>query len=299
MRENAVNRTACALLLLLLPVFAAAESTLWTVTSDGGEMIYLGGSVHVLRESDYPLPPEFEAAYADADRLLLELDMSGVGDPELQKLMVEKGSYPPGESLTDELSERVYGRLAEYARQRGIPLASLNRMRPWLLTLMLTMMEMEAQGFSADSGLDLQLGRRAMADGKPIAGLESPLEQIEALAALDDGLGDVLVEDFLRQMRVLGETLDDLIAAWRDGDVERLDEFVTIEMQAASPQVYERLIVERNRRWLPAIEQALESGEKVLVVVGLAHLVGENNVRDLLASRGYRIEKLILHEGTP
>lgn len=58
----------------LLSVSASAETSLYEITK-GDQKIYLGGTIHVLRSSDYPLPAEFEQAYENANILVLETDM--------------------------------------------------------------------------------------------------------------------------------------------------------------------------------------------------------------------------------
>ena len=52
-------------------VGANADTSLYEV-SKGAQKIYLGGTIHVLRASDYPLPAEFEQAYEKSDVVVLE-----------------------------------------------------------------------------------------------------------------------------------------------------------------------------------------------------------------------------------
>ena len=282
------------LLLLVLPAPALAQSTLWTVASEHGE-IYLGGSIHLLREGDHPLPPEFEVAYAEAEHLVFEAD-TDADDGALQQAVLEYGLLPPGRTLADELSPEVHADLMAWMRQRGIRLDDLQRLRPWLLTLTLSVMELEARGFSPEQGLDQHLEDRARADGKPVSFLETAVDQIEALSALEGEAPDVLVLQFLRDMEILEDMLDGLIRAWRVGDVEQLEEIVAREIRETGPEAWEALMVNRNRAWLPAIKAAVDSGTTKLVVVGAGHLVGEGNLRDLLEARGYRVERLVVEE---
>jgi len=278
------------LLLLVLPATAFPQSTLWTVASEQGE-IYLGGSIHLLREGDYPLPREFEFAYAEAEHLMFEADIAA-DDGVLQQAVLEHGLLPPGRTLADELSPEVHADLTAWVRQRGIRFDDLQRLRPWLLTLTLSVMELEARGFSSEKGLDQHLEDRARADGKPVSFLETAMDQIEALSALDGEIPDVLVLQFLRDMEIVEDMLDGLIRAWRGGDLEQLEEIVTREIRETGPEAWEALMVNRNRAWLPAIEAAVDSGTTKFVVVGAGHLVGEGNLRDLLEARGYRVERL-------
>lgn len=57
------------LLCLLNPLCTFAETSLWRV-SKGESELFIGGTIHLLGASDYPLPKEFEAAYKKADMLV-------------------------------------------------------------------------------------------------------------------------------------------------------------------------------------------------------------------------------------
>jgi uncharacterized protein YbaP (TraB family) len=58
------------------------------------------------------------------------------------------------------------------------------------------------------------------------------------------------------------------------------------------PEVHQKLIVERNHRWLAQIEKMIAQGGNTIVVVGAAHLVGKDGVVELLKQRGYGVEQL-------
>ena len=53
------------------------------------------------------------------------------------------------------------------------------------------------------------------------------------------------------------------------------------------PDLYRPLTVERNRKWVPQIEQLLDDRDDYLVVVGALHLVGKDSVIDLLERKGH------------
>ena len=58
------------------------------------------------------------------------------------------------------------------------------------------------------------------------------------------------------------------------------------------PELYQRLIVERNRAWLPKIESFLSQNENYLVVVGAGHLAGKNGLIEMLKAKSYTVEQL-------
>jgi len=78
---------------------------------------------------------------------------------------------------------------------------------------------------------------------------------------------------------------------WRRGEVDEMFAMLTRSMKD-QPELVERLITARNRRWVPQIEELLRSGTPALVVVGLGHLVGTGSVVELLQERGYTVSRV-------
>ena len=67
-------------------VQAAPVPLLWKV-SDADNSLYLLGSFHLLRKDDYPLAPEVDAAFADAESLLFEIAPSEMASTALATAM--------------------------------------------------------------------------------------------------------------------------------------------------------------------------------------------------------------------
>jgi len=60
----------------------------------------------------------------------------------------------------------------------------------------------------------------------------------------------------------------------------------------ADPQMYQRLLVDRNRNWLPKLEALFIRRGHAFVVVGAAHLVGPDGLLTMLRAKGYQVEQL-------
>jgi uncharacterized protein YbaP (TraB family) len=266
-----------------------AESSVWKVTQGSG-VLYLAGSIHVLRASDHPLPAEFDAAYNDAQQLVLEIDPAVAQSIESQQMLLARGLYPGAETIRDHLSPAMYRRLQEYCGSRHLPLALFERFKPWLLTMTLTVADLQAQGYDPASGVDIYYSRRAAGDGKPVTGLETMEEQVNALSSFD-GAADPMVANFLDDAASSAQTLGAMLDAWRAGDAARLDGVVSRELRKY-PGLYTTLLTDRNRRWMGPIERLAGSGKHVMVIVGSAHLVGEDGLLAMLRGRGYRVEQL-------
>ena len=100
-----------------------------------------------------------------------------------------------------------------------------------------------------------------------------------------------LLEQTLDELDEGAATLDEMVAAWRAGELEALSAELFEEF-ADYPGLYEKLVTKRNSAWVPAFEGMLDDGGRHLVVVGALHLVGPGNVIELLKKRGHDVERL-------
>jgi uncharacterized protein YbaP (TraB family) len=266
---------------------------LWSV-SDADNTVYLLGSFHALRPSDYPLAPAVDAAFADAERVAFELSPGEMESPEVAPMMMAAAALPAGKDLRSSLAPATWTRLEAYAAKRGLPLASFAGTEPWFVALVVSLTEMERMGLDPAQGLDRHLLARATQAGKPTSGLETAAEQIAALdsmspteqqQALDEALGDA--EDFRAEM-------DALHAKWRRGDEAGLEALMGKDMRAHYPQLYQRINVDRNNAWLPKVRAMLdaETSDDALVVVGSLHLLGDDGLVALLRKQGYSVERV-------
>ena len=56
------------------------------------------------------------------------------------------------------------------------------------------------------------------------------------------------------------------------------------------PEVYAKMLVERNQEWVKHIENLSGQDSNSLVVVGAAHLVGDNSILELLKKKGFEVK---------
>lgn len=270
--------------------WASAATSVWKVQK-GDVVIYLGGTCHILKETDYPLPPEFEQAYRAADSIVLETDISRLNQPATQQRLLAKSVYRDGSTIDQHLSPRVYAALHDYTLASNVPLEQLRRLKPALLMVTLLLTELRKLGFN-EQGVDQYFYQRARQDGKAIEQLETVDEQIDYLVSLADGDEDAFVRYSLKDLQTIREQFAIIVAAWRRGDADRLDELLVSELKTKQPQLYRRLIVERNRNWIPRIDQPPQPRRTRFILVGAAHLVGPDGIIAVLKQKGYRVEKL-------
>jgi uncharacterized protein len=277
-------------LLTVITVSVFAETMLWKV-SYGGKTLYLGGTVHVLRASDYPLPEAFEKAFASAGTLVFETDMGAMRSPQYAAALQERLMCGPGESLATLLDAKTYADVAEYARTQHVPMALLDRMKPPLAVVTLLNLKLQELGFDRP-GVDLYFFDRASKRGKQIRWFERPEEQIAMLASIGREDVDGMVRQSLTEASKYETVMRTIIGAWRRGDAPALERLGKKYLMYESPEDYRRLIVKRNRRWMGKLTEMLRSRETELVLVGALHLVGPQGLIAQLKRRGYRVEQL-------
>lgn len=269
---------------------AAAESSVWKAQKDNA-VIYLGGTCHLLRETDYPLPPEFDTAYKASEIVVFETDVGKIQEPATQQKLLLKAMYADGSTIEQHLSAKAYGELSAYCEANGIPLAAFSRLKPAMLLTTLTVMELMQLGVS-QRGVDQFYYDLANKDGKTVAGLETVDEQINFLVSMADGIEDDFVTYSLKDMKSLKAQFEVLVTAWRRGDAEKLAELMVAELKTRQPQLYRKLITERNRNWLPMIDAYQKTPRTEFILVGVAHLVGPDGLIATLKKKGYRVDKL-------
>jgi uncharacterized protein YbaP (TraB family) len=258
---------------------------------DGDNTVYVAGSVHLLREDDFPLPEVFDVAYEDSSELVFEVDMALLSGPEAIATMKRLGTFPLGERLSDHLGEDTYARLQDYLLSRRLPAATFDRLKPGLVFLTISSLEAMRLGARADLGLETRYYQRADEDGKPSRGLETIEFQLSRFDELTEKEVDQLLRDTLEDIDEMPDLITELIEAWKSGSTRELDKLLN-EQFGKDDRVRELLLTDRNRNWVPEIEKALAGKKNIMFIVGAAHLVGKDSVIDLLRKKGYRVEKL-------
>lgn len=277
-------------LLLVQSMPAQADSSVWRVTR-GDSTLYLGGTVHLLRPSDYPLPTEFQTAYEQADEIVFETDLAAMSDLATQAQMLSRLTYSDDRTLMSVLSAETYSALEEYAASVGMPIMMMQKFKPGMVVTTLQVMEFQRMGFTPQ-GVDAYFNSRAIGDGKSLGALESIDDQIGFLAEMGAGNENEFIRMSLADLADTEETMEQMIAAWRSGDAENLAELFVADMRERAPELYESLLRGRNLNWLPQIESMLADANTEFVLVGAAHLVGEDGLLDLLTARGYEVIQL-------
>lgn len=286
------SRVSAALLVMcaLFSETGLADTSVWEVKS-GANTVYLGGTVHLLRPSDYPLPPEYDQAYANSSKVYFETDINSMGDMSVQVQMLQQLTYNDERTLKTVLNEEAYTALNEYTTKVGLPMMMLEKFKPGMIISTLQVLDFQRMGFTPQ-GVDMHFNSRAVADGKTIESFESIDEQLGFLAAMGEGNESEFILLSLKDLEDTDTLMAEMIAAWRSGDADALTKLFVDDMRNEAPEIYESLLLQRNRNWLPEIEALLKDEAIEFVLVGAAHLIGPEGLVSMLSAKGYEVNRL-------
>ncbi|WP_223758964.1 TraB/GumN family protein [Myxococcus sp. RHSTA-1-4] len=268
---------------------------LWEV-KDGrgrGGTAYLVGSIHMGREGELALPPSMEAAFAKSDALVVEVDVDKADPAAMQKLVMELGRFPEGQRLSQRLDPVTMTLLSRATERMGVPVSNFEPLRPWLVSMVLTVTELQKAGYQQGHGVDRAFLTRARGAGKDILELETAEGQLRMLAGTPDALQDLMLRDQLRRTREAGEVLEQLVAAWKAGDAEGMAALLLEGAQDPTYRpVYERIFFERNVQMAAGLDALLAQPRTHFVVVGAGHVIGPEGIVALLQKQGHTVRQL-------
>lgn len=277
-------------LLLSFTSQTLAQSSVWLATK-GNNKVYLGGTIHMLRSNDYPLPSEYETAYNAADNLYFEIDIDQMNDPAGQLGLLQRLMYTDGRTLQSVLNAEAYQSLTDYVARFSMPMVMLQNMKPGMLMSTLELLEFQIRGFTPD-GVDVHFHQRAKTDGKTINAFETVDEQIGFIETMGEGEESEYIMLSLRELEKIDSDIESMISIWRNGESDDLVDLFVEDMEQNTPGVYQSLLLDRNHKWMPKIEAMFNDADTELVLVGVAHLVGDDGLVQLLRARGYQVEQI-------
>jgi uncharacterized protein YbaP (TraB family) len=268
---------------------AATRNFLWKASGKQG-VVYLVGSVHMLTKDYYPLSPALDSAFKDSDLLVEEADLAEMLAPSAQLQMLTRGMLPSSRSLEEVVSASTYALLNKRIAGLGMPIEALLRFKPWMLAMTLEALEWQKAGFDPELGLDKHFYDRAQKDGKAVQGLETLDYQVSRFDEMPMDQQDKMLADTLKDLDTETANVNKLADAWQAGDSAAVERIVLQDLKQ-DPQMYQRLLVERNRNWLPKLEALFARRGHAFVVVGAAHLVGPDGLLAMLKAKGYAVEQ--------
>ena len=267
-----------------------AHPAIWKL--DNGEaQVYFVGSIHLL-------PPELkwyggliEEVMAKTDEVVFEVNMTPDKVALSQKITIENGMLAGDDLLSNHLTVEEYSFLLERASEYGIPPTSIVNFKPWFASIALSVSAVIKEGWDPGSGVDKFIQKIAIDRNIHISELETLEKQMETLWNHPIEIQAEMLRDTLDQLRdIKGLTLD-TVNSWANGDIDQMEE-TFLEPMKEQPEIFARLVIERNDNWMPVIEGLISKEQTTLIVAGTAHFIGENGVIKLLEDAGYNVKRV-------
>jgi len=266
------------------------KSCLWKVETPNN-IVYLMGSIHVLKKENYPLKSSIERAFADAQTLVFEINLDSAETGRAQMMILNRALYHDRSTLKESIREEIYQLAAKKASELGLRMEQFNGFKPWFFAMSLMAMKIQTLGFDPNYGIDKYFFSRAKQTQKEIVGLESIEYQIGLFDEMEKKDQEQLILQTLEELDLFGSEIHELVHAWESGDLKTLEEMV-LKSFKEYPDVYRRFICQRNINWLIQIDELLKRNKNVLIIVGAGHLLGEDGIVAALRQRGYSVEQL-------
>lgn len=258
----------------------------------GNAIVYLGGSIHLLKAGLHPLPAQYQQAFDATDKLVLEVDLSRYTPQQLQFKSMQYALLTNQQTLPGVLPTDIYTSLRQATGEYGLPLAQMSQFKPGFVTQQLAVLALMAAGYNPAQGMESHF--TAQASNKQILELETLDFQFDLLMNQPLATQVEMTKDMLKQMDSFEPYTVELIRAWLAGDDAAFKEAFDAQSgtsPAAQAFMFE-LMDKRNHGMAEKIANYLQSPGRYFVLVGAAHYVGNNSIINLLKSKGFTGQRI-------
>ena len=286
------------------PTEATVRPLLYKVTDEDGSIVWLFGSIHVGKESYYPLPDYVIDAYESSDSLAVEFDIKAFSEDMVEQTKAMSVLIDRTNKISKKIDKETYNKAVDILKDNGTYSPLLDLYIPVMWSSLIDNLLYEKMGVRSDLGIDTNLIDLAYEDEKTVISIESAEFQYSMLAGFSDELQEKLLESSIEAYEgfengdpEVTESLNRLTSAWETGDEEAFEqvlredyEFENEEEELLNAEYEKAFITDRNLSMTDFAEDALESNDEIFICVGAAHVVGEDAMADLLEERGYTVE---------
>ena len=251
---------------------------------------YMFGTIHILPNDVQWRTPALETVIAESDHLVIEV--LGLDDPQSAAKIFSRLAVSPGqEQLDTRIKPSLRDDLDRIIDASKISQRTLNRMETWAAALSLASAQTRSLGLDSSGGVEKKLTAQFEKVGKPIVALETIESQLSYFDRLPETQQRLMLTSVIEESVDSQQAFEELFNAWMTGDLEQI---VTLSDTGIlnDPKTREFLLVTRNADWAEQLDKRLQKPGTSLVAVGAAHLAGPDAVQEMLAQRGYKVEKI-------
>ena len=255
-----------------------ATPAMWQV-KDEDTTIYLFGTFHLLDACRDWFKGPVRAAFERSDELVLEVVLPE-NTAELQPLIMRLAVDPQGRTVTSRLTA---SEVAALRRQLGPATDAIDqaKLEPWFVNLTLTNLAAQRLHLDPASGPETVLRAAATARHMPVRGVETAEFQFNIFDTMPEEMQLSALKETINNPDETGRTLRPMLNAWSSGNSDQLARIMNAATED-SPQLYRRLLIDRNAAWARWIQQRLQQPGTVFMAVGAGHLGGVGSVQEQL-----------------
>lgn len=307
-RTTATGAVLAAMLALVLgwsarPEARSSPTPLLWLGQHGTHRIALFGTIHVPDARVLALPPAVRQAFDRADRVVTEIPLGSESQAQMAMALL----LPPNERLRAIIGDTVFARLESRMRSALAPKAPdiaplvggmLDRLKPWAAMAQLATLEYLPDLLAGRTSLDAALYADAVKAGKAVGGLETVAEQAGTFDAFTNDEQVRLLDQALRELETPGQAVTgaQLVEWYLAGDAAKLASALaeTPDDAALARKFETEVLVKRNHRMAARVDALRREApaETLFVAVGALHLVGPENLPQLLQAGGYALSRV-------
>lgn len=267
---------------------AYAKPPIWIVRDADSELI-LFGSVHVLPPGLDWRPQGLGPAIDAADDVWFEIPIDFKGDARIANLAATKGVLNADQSLFAMLSSEGQTRLNTACIRYRLAPGLIDRLQPWYAEITLASAAFSESGADTASGVEKLISDQVPNTARRRA-FETADQQIEMFHGASREAQIASLEVSLQELERDPQGYDRLVSAWMAADIIGMDHDALAPLRLGAPEIYKRLVTERNTAWISQLKDRLKGRGKTVVVVGVGHLIGPDGLPTQLRSLGYSVE---------
>jgi uncharacterized protein YbaP (TraB family) len=259
---------------------------LWKV-ADEDTTIYLFGTVHALPPGTIWMNQRIESALASSGEFVTEVDLADAR--QVKAGMLQLAFLPKGVTLRALLRDKERASFDQAMTGLGLSVEAFDRFKPWYAAMMLSLLPLAKNGFTADAGAETVLEAK-LKPGSTRAALESVSYQLQLFDSLPAETQIAYLLEVSEGVPEMNDQLGKMIGQWLKGDADALARLLNEE--TSDSVLLEKLLLERNRNWAGWITERLKQPGTVFMAVGAGHLAGAGSVQDVLAHRGVASQRV-------
>ena len=247
---------------------------------DDDSCIYLLGSMHLGDDRINKLSNIVRKAYSKSDKIAVELNVNSVN--------INISDYI---DTNNEISEELNNKLIDFSNNHILfPYDVLKNMKLGYIYDYISLLPYLENGYNTE-GLDNYFINLAEEDNKEIIELETYDEQLSLLFGYSNEFYSKQLEEVINNYDDIKDLSIKLYEAYLNSDINELKKLIdedSISNTEEEERYLKAMYDDRNSKMSKKIEEFLDKDEKVFMIVGCAHVIGNNGIVELLNNK-YKI----------